>query len=244
MDKTSLLTIKNLSFAYPKDKNEDSINSIHIDSLILKENDVFAITGPSGCGKSTLLECVGLLRQEVEFDEFKLEDFDIKKLKPKQHEALRSSQIGFMPQTGGLIPFLKIIDNLKLQIEVASKSLFKLEGKTLDQEKLLKSIEPDLKKYGVSKYLNAYPHQLSIGQRQRAVFFKSLCHKPKLLLIDEPTSALDPEHGKMLFDTMIKVCQSMGVASLVVTHDLNLVHEFNLRQVTIMHNGNFKQEQS
>ena len=52
------------------------------------------------------------------------------------------------------------------------------------------------------------------------------------------------EHGKMLFDTMIKVCQSKRVASLVVTHDLNLVHEFNLRQVTIMHNGNFKQEKS
>ena len=133
MDKTSLLTIKNLSFAYPKD-NDGTINSIHIDSLNLKENDVFAITGPSGCGKSTLLECIGLLRQEVEFDEFKLEDLDIKELKPKQHEALRSSQIGFMPQTGGLIPFLKIIDNLKLQIEVASKSLFKLEGKTLKQE--------------------------------------------------------------------------------------------------------------
>ena len=243
MDKTSLLTIKNLSFAYPKD-NEGTINSIHIDSLNLKENDVFAITGPSGCGKSTLLECIGLLRQEVEFDEFKLEDLDIKELKPKQHEALRSSQIGFMPQTGGLIPFLKIIDNLKLQIEVASKSLFKLEGKTLDQDGLLKSIVYDLKEFGLGKYLNAYPHQLSIGQRQRAVFFKSLCHQPKLLLIDEPTSALDPEHGKMLFDTMIKVCQSKRVASLVVTHALNLVHEFNLRQVTIMHNGNFKQEQS
>ena len=169
---------------------------------------------------------------------------DIKELKPKQHEALRSSQIGFMPQTGGLIPFLKIIDNLKLQIEVASKSLFKLEGKTLDQDGLLKSIVYDLKEFGLGKYLNAYPHQLSIGQRQRAVFFKSLCHQPKLLLIDEPTSALDPEHGKMLFDTMIKVCQSKRVASLVVTHDLNLVHEFNLRQVTIMHNGNFKQEKS
>ena len=243
MDKTSLLTIKNLSFAYPKD-NEGTINSIHIDSLNLKENDVFAITGPSGCGKSTLLECIGLLRQEVEFEEFKLEDLDIKELKPKQHEALRSSQIGFMPQTGGLIPFLKIIDNLKLQIEVASKSLFKLEGKTLDQDGLLKSIVYDLKEFGLGKYLNAYPHQLSIGQRQRAVFFKSLCHQPKLLLIDEPTSALDPEHGKMLFDTMIKVCQSKRVVSLVVTHDLNLVHEFNLRQVTIMHNGNFKQEQS
>ena len=50
MDKTSLLTIKNLSFAYPKD-NEGTINSIHIDSLNLKENDVFVITGPSGCGK-------------------------------------------------------------------------------------------------------------------------------------------------------------------------------------------------
>lgn len=243
MDKTSLLTIKNLSFAYPKD-NEGTINSIHIDSLNLKENDVFAITGPSGCGKSTLLECIGLLRQEVEFEEFKLEDLDIKELKPKQHEALRSSQIGFMPQTGGLIPFLKIIDNLKLQIEVASKSLFKLEGKTLNQEGLLDSIVEDLKEFGLGKYLNAYPHQLSIGQRQRAVFFKSLCHQPKLLLIDEPTSALDPEHGKMLFDTMIKVCQSKRVASLVVTHDLNLVHEFNLRQVTIMHNGNFKQEKS
>ncbi len=73
--------------------------------------------------------------------------------------------------------------------------------------------------------LDRYPKDLSIGQRQRAVFFKAVVHEPALVLIDEPTSALDPVNAQAMFELIKDLSEELGLASLVITHDLALVKQ-------------------
>lgn len=223
----AIVNVKNLSFSYKgKDKSDDY--TIFLPQLTLTPKSVLAITGVSGCGKSTLLECLGLLREGYKAQSYKLDDKEITKLAYKEQLKLRAAMFGFMPQTGGLIPYLTIKDNLKIQIDVASDARNKLTSQKVNKKEILEKSYDNLKNFGLSDFLDRYPHELSIGQRQRAVFFKTLCHNPRVVLIDEPTSSLDPEHGQMLFSNIVTVCSNQNMCALVVTHDLDLVKNNNL----------------
>jgi microcin C transport system ATP-binding protein len=82
----------------------------------------------------------------------------------------------------------------------------------------------------------ALPHQLSGGQRQRAMIAMALACKPRLLLADEPTTALDVTLRGQILDLLSALQRSHGMAVLMITHDLNLVHRFADR-VAVMENG-------
>jgi len=102
-----------------------------------------------------------------------------------------------------------------------------ITAKLSDSEKLEEETNRLMALVGIDRRMRkAYPHELSIGQRQRVVFLKSLCHDPKLIMIDEPTSALDPENGRKLFDLILKITRERNTSVLIVTHDLSLVHEY------------------
>ncbi len=213
----SLLSIKNLSFSYDDDF------SVNLKELSLDNGTTAAIVGVSGSGKSTLLECIGLLNHNFLKDEFILDNEEVNLENKKELDLLRVSKIGFMPQNSALLPFLSVYDNILYQI--------KLVHVNISNKEALAYID-DLKEYidrlSITNLLHKYPHEISIGQRQRCSFIKALCAKPKLLLIDEPTSALDRKNAKLMFSLIEEIVKSMGIASLIVTHDLNGVA--NLRQ--------------
>lgn len=215
---SKLLEVQNLLYRY-----EDF--EILLPKFEINEGDVKSLTGASGSGKSTILECLGLIRQGYEASVFKLCGIDIKEL---QHSSaklakLRSTILGFMPQTGGLLPFLTLRDNIKLVKDLAG---------------VKSSYADDLCKIlGINDLLDKYPHMLSIGQRQRGVFVKAIAHMPKVLLIDEPTSALDPYNSKLLIQEIKSISQSYGIGSIIVTHDLDLVADLPKYQKTILENA-------
>lgn len=223
--------VKELSYTY-KQKDGSCGYKIELPELSLNSGDVYAITGVSGCGKSTLLECLGLLRQDFSAKNLSLDSYELSKLSSKEQCLVRSSLMGYMPQTGGLIPYLTIKENLKLQIEVSAASFYKLEGKTLDTKARYQEVLEKMQKFSMDSLLDRYPHELSIGQRQRAVFLKTISHNPKIVFIDEPTSSLDPEHGKILFESIVSLSRQLDMCALVVTHDLNLVNKFSLKSLS------------
>ena len=87
-------------------------------------------------------------------------------------------------------------------------------------DEMMAVLMPHVKSIGLYNHLDKLPEQLSIGQRQRALFLRAIAHKPRLLLIDEPTSALDPDNAANLFQIIDEIAKESGISILLITHDL------------------------
>ncbi|QGX92023.1 ATP-binding cassette domain-containing protein [Tatumella sp. TA1] len=197
---------------------------VFLPQLILRPGEVLAITGESGCGKSTLLEAIGLLLPPHQLKAFSLQKdehtLDLAQLlREQQHQQLahvRASQLGFVLQNGGLLPYLSVLDNIRLPSQLAGKepdsALFVRITQALKLESLLQKM----------------PAQLSIGERQRTAFARAIVHRPCLLLADEPTAALDPENAESMFTLFLQLVKEEGMMALVVCHDRHLVEAFQL----------------
>jgi putative ABC transport system ATP-binding protein len=203
---------------------------VSLPQLDMDRGDVVAVIGPSGCGKSTLLEALGLILKPLSLDAYHLLDQDLtasicsERLSDETCLAQwRSQCYGFVPQTGGLLPFLTVQQNVELPAQI--------QGQSTDQG----WFEHTAGRLGLHGLGGRYPRELSVGQRQRVSFLRALAHRPVLLLADEPTAALDPEHAAELFKVMLQVVRETQVAVLVVTHEWGLAQELGLRTLSAQH---------
>lgn len=220
-----MLEVEELCVSYGKDQERFEII---LKSLSLKCREIAVLTGVSGSGKSTLLECLALVREQFQASGFQLADQNVALMDEKQRHLVRSAMIGYMPQQGGLIPFLKLKDDFELSIKLSCRA-YKELGIESPQATLADAcaLASDL---GIGSLLNRLPQELSEGQRQRAAFVKAISRVPRVLLMDEPTSALDPNHAHKLFEEMIAISQRNDLCVLAVTHDLSLASYFNLKE--------------
>lgn len=196
-------------------------HTVRLPKLQLQAGELVAITGASGCGKSTLLESIGLLLKPDRVTTYLLGSpaLDLThwpQLAEPQIARLRATQIGFMLQSGGLIPYLSVQENIELPR--------RLLGKTPHTEYIDMAIE----RLDLGASLAKYPSALSIGERQRVAFVRALAHEPALLLADEPTAALDPIYAQRLFELFIQLVRDLQISALVVSHDWQLVQQFKL----------------
>jgi len=191
---------------------------IELPALDLAAGEVRAIVGESGCGKSTLLEVLGLILQPQKLQCFSLNGLDIARLISDERElcAIRARYLGFVLQSGALLPFLTVRQNIELPRRLLQSS---------PDSSVIRETAAQLK---LIPLLDKRPQQLSIGERQRVAFVRAIAHQPKLLLADEPTAALDPPQSKALFELMMGLSQQLGIATLVVSHDWALVEHCGL----------------
>ncbi|OJA05843.1 ABC transporter ATP-binding protein [Halomonas sp. QHL1] len=195
---------------------------IRLPELSLAPGQCLAITGPSGCGKSTLLETVGLLLAPSELEGFMLGNpqQDVATMWRTQHQSelasLRARDLGFVLQSGGLLPFLSVADNIALPR--------RLQGLPIKSDRVRQAVN----RLGLMPLMEKRPAMLSIGERQRVAFVRALAHEPKLLLADEPTAALDPHSAHGLFALFMEVVEELQLAALVVSHDWALVETFGV----------------
>ncbi len=220
------LEIRALSYTY---KGKESL-TVALPELTLREGETCALTGVSGSGKSTLLECLGILRQGFEAQVFTLAGRDLLKASRRQLLLARAALLGFMPQQGGLLPFLSVRGNYEVALKLGIKAQRKLGAPCPDPKERLEKARELSEKLGIASELDKYPSELSTGQRQRASFVRAIVHDPKVLLIDEPTSALDPEHAKKLFAELKALTEHSSLAILTVTHDTELVRQNGLEE--------------
>ncbi len=200
---------------------------IEVPELVLGAGEILAVVGPSGCGKSTLLETIGLLLQARQAEKFFIDDVDIREsmtfgqsAREKLWARVRQHGLGFVPQTGGLLPFLNVWQNIYLPVNMSRTAI-------------IDPIIPSLvQRLGLDRLLRRMPRELSIGERQRVSFVRALARRPTILLADEPTAALDPVLAEELFSLIIEVAAEQRIATLVVTHEWDLVERFNLRRLT------------
>lgn len=199
---------------------------VELGSLDLDAGEVIAIVGPSGCGKSTLLEAIGLLLAPRSVTRLSLGSLDLTGdlqctagVREKRWARLRQHKLGFVPQSGGLLPFLNVRDNIELP-----RRLVGLKGR----DALLEQVIERLRLGGL---LERMPAQLSIGERQRVSFVRAIAHHPSLLLADEPTAALDPILAKELFALIVEIAREFQIGALIVTHEWSLVTDVGLRKI-------------
>jgi putative ABC transport system ATP-binding protein len=199
---------------------------VELSSLTLRAGEAIAIVGPSGCGKSTLLEALGLILKPERVAQFQLLTTDLvgdlalrAGRRETQWARLRQHHLGYVPQTGGLLPYLTVKQNIALPASMSGR---------ITQSSLLDRLIERLK---LTTLLNRYPCELSIGERQRVSFARAVAHQPALILADEPTAALDPNLAHELFALIVEIVREFNIAALIVTHEWSIVAESKLRKV-------------
>ncbi|MBM3112752.1 ABC transporter ATP-binding protein [Pseudomonas sp. P66] len=197
-------------------------HKVRLETLQLQQGEIYAITGESGCGKSTLLEAIGLLLAPQSLERYQLgpEALDVARLLADDQQpalaAVRSRQLGFVLQNGGLLPFLNVRDNIRLP-----RRLLGLSSRS-------DAVDMAIDALRLGPLLDKLPQALSIGERQRVACVRAIAHEPRLLLADEPTAALDPNNARRLFELLLSLVSKLGLSALVVSHDWALIEHFGL----------------
>lgn len=166
-------------------------------SFQVKKGEFLAIVGPSGCGKSTLLSIIaGLLQPESG------------KVTLNHQDKVK---IGYMLQQDHLLEWRTIWKNVLLGPEIT---------KTLSPEKEELALKL-LSDYGLLKFKDKKPGELSGGMKQRAALIRTMVMEPGLLLLDEPFSALDYQTRLMVSADIGNIIRASGITAILITHDLS-----------------------
>lgn len=190
-----ILTCRNVCFSYHNLTGEtQALNNI---SFQVDQGEFVAIVGPSGCGKSTLLSIIAGL-SEPESGEVKLENHNNRK-------------IGYMLQQDHLFEWRTIMKNILLGPEINGTL-------TKEKEKLALKLLHD---YGLYKFKDKKPSELSGGMKQRAALIRTMIMEPDLLLLDEPFSALDYQTRLVVSGDIGKIIKKTGITAILITHDLS-----------------------
>ena len=174
-------------------------------NLEVAAGEFLAIVGPSGSGKSSLLAVAGAL-SAPDSGSVSVNGQELAGLSQGKLAAFRLANIGFVFQSGNLIPALSSADQLRL--------VNKLSGgpRSFDPMPLLESV-------GMAHRANNRPGQLSGGERQRVGIARALVSGAKLLLVDEPTASLDRARSHEVVELLARESHDHGVATIMVTHD-------------------------
>ncbi len=159
------------------------------------------VIGPSGCGKSTLIRTLAGLETKTS-GQVLLDGEEIDGPGPER---------GMVFQGYTLFPWLSVKRNVMFGLEIAG------HGKSPAEEEALQWI--DL--VGLSKFTNAYPHQLSGGMKQRVAIARALANKPRILLMDEPFGALDAQTRAKMQAYLLDIWRNIDVTIIFITHDLD-----------------------
>lgn len=173
-------------------------------SLTIDDGQYVAVQGHSGSGKSTLLALAGGLALPTR-GKVIVGGEEISALPSAARARFRAEQVGFVFQMFHLLPYLNIVDNVRIAALDPHSPESRQNAETL------------LDRFGLHDRRTHRPAQLSAGERQRVAMARALLNGPKLLLADEPTGNLDPENTRIVLDA-IDVFHGDGGTVLLVTH--------------------------
>jgi putative ABC transport system ATP-binding protein len=176
-----------------------------------------AIVGATGCGKSTLLDILALILRPDRAERFEFVcpskgPRSLTRMSGWQRNRIRREALGYVLQTGGLLSFLSVRENILLSA--------KLKGGIRNKRRRLRDLAARL---GILDQLSKNPQALSGGQRQRVSIARALIHDPVIVLADEPTASVDGFTAKKIVDEFKRLATSRGAAVVMVTHDTRLV---------------------
>jgi peptide/nickel transport system ATP-binding protein len=243
--KKTILSTKQLKAFYVLDlqgtqKVVKAVNEVDLD---IKENEIYGIAGESGCGKSTLLKALAAvieppLRQLGGKVIYHVDgkEVDVSTLDPEALRQLRWQYLSYVPQ-GSMSVFNPVIrlkstyrDFISSHLEVRSQD----EAFALAKRHIADLGLPE-------RVMDAYPHQLSGGMRQRVTIALAALLEPEIIIADEPTTALDVVVQRGVVQLLKEVQKRLGNTIVLVTHDMG-VHANVADRIGIMYAGKMVEE--
>ncbi len=210
-----MIDFENVSKTYPNGTNALHNVSLHID----KAEFVF-IVGASGAGKSTFLKLI--MREETPTSgEITINGNKLSKLKQRHVPYLRR-HMGIVFQDFRLIDKMNVFDNVAFAMRAVGENTATVK----------KRVPYVLDLVGLKDKMKCKPSELSGGEQQRVSLARALVNNPEIIVADEPTGNIDPELSHEIIELLTRI-NSMGTTVLVVTHEHELVREFNQRVITI-----------
>lgn len=227
-----VLDITGLTYRYPDVRSTDRRFEVRLPRLKIGRGELIALVGQSGSGKSTLLDLLGLILPPSRLASFVfrqkgLSDRELGQLILEGDiDALadfRRNGFGYVPQQGGLLPFLNVHNNIDLgNIDL---------GRERDAN-LGWSVAELAERLGLADLLQQFPRDLSIGQRQRVSIARALLGEPDIVLADEPTASLDPMAASEVLNLFVDLARRRGTGVLIANHDWALVADKGFSRVS------------
>ena len=211
-----MIEFKNVSMKY----KTNSVLALDDVSVRIDDGEFVFIVGASGAGKSSFLNVI-MGQEKVDSGTVIVGPYNLSKIRKKQLPYLRR-MLGIVFQDFRLIPKMSVYDNVAFALRVIG----------LGERVIRKRVRYVLKLVDLSAKAKNRPNQLSTGERQRVAIARALVNNPSYIIADEPTGNLDPVLSGEVMSLFDKI-NALGATVVVVTHDLELVHQFDHRIVTI-----------
>jgi NitT/TauT family transport system ATP-binding protein len=168
-------------------------------SLDIPTGEFFTIVGPSGCGKTTLLRILAGLEQAT--------SGTVSVTRSGQERPVNSMVF----QGDSLFPWMTVWDN----------AAYGLKMRNVNEARMREVVGHYLNRTGLTRFKNAYPHQLSGGMRQRVSIARAFANDPEILLMDEPFSALDEQNKTLLQEELLRIWEETKKTVVFITHSVD-----------------------
>ena len=210
-----MIDFEKVSKTYP-----NGTHALHDITLHIDKGEFVFIVGASGAGKSTFLKLI--MREETATSgEITINGNRLSKLK-KRHVPYLRRHMGIVFQDFRLIDKMNVFDNVAFAMRAVGESTANVK----------KRVPYVLDLVGLKDKMKDKPSELSGGEQQRVSLARALVNNPSIIVADEPTGNIDPELSYEILDLLTQI-NAMGTTVLVVTHEHELVREFNQRVITI-----------
>ncbi|MDP2816218.1 MAG: ATP-binding cassette domain-containing protein [Rectinemataceae bacterium] len=200
-------------------------------SFAIAQGSTLGVVGESGCGKSTLGRAILRLHEPTSGD-ILFEGKSILEYRSHKMKEIRTRmQIIFQDPYASLNPRMTISQSISAPLLI--QGIYKPAQKEVIQKKIFEMM--DL--VGLARRLvNAYPHELDGGRRQRIGIARALVLNPKFIVCDEPVSALDVSIRAQVLNLMQDLQERLGLTYMFITHDLSVVKHLS-NQIMVMYLG-------
>lgn len=217
-DHLHLIEIKEMGKDYIS--GDSIVNAIKNMDFFIDDGEFVSIMGQSGSGKSTLLSIIGGLNHPTRGNIF-VDTFDIYNLSSEQRADFRSEYIGIIFQSFQLIPYLTVLENVKLPMAITGMKSKKKREMAMEV----------LEKVGLEEKVDRLPDQLSGGEQERVAIARAIVNNPPILLADEPTGNLDSETANDVMG-LLKELNAEGQTIIMVTHNPEM-EKYSSRTIVI-----------
>ena len=189
-------------------------------NITINNGEFVFVVGSSGAGKSTFMKLI-MREEKANTGEIIVNGFNLTDMKRKQVPMLRRT-MGIVFQDFRLIPTMNVFQNVAFAMHVVGDS----------NKNIRREVSKALSKVGLGHKARSMPSQLSGGEQQRVGLARALINSPDLIIADEPTGNVDPNMSYEIVEMLTNI-NKQGTTVLMVTHDHNLVRDFQHRVIML-----------